>query len=98
MTRRGVPSLGLIACLLLSPTSSGENAPTSVRAIVRVAPRDIGRRDHDEMPAEFRLLASAFDSQRRVDASSLEVVRGDAENSRPLSQPMPLRWYDDAIP
>ncbi|MBM4068945.1 MAG: VCBS repeat-containing protein [Planctomycetes bacterium] len=75
-----------------------EKAEENIRTIVRVAPRDIGRRPGDEMPAEFRLTAADLPGNRRLDPASLQVVRWDAGASRPLSKPLPLRWYDDAIP
>jgi hypothetical protein len=68
------------------------------RVLVKVAAVDIGRRARDEQPAEFRLVAADFARARRLDLASLEVVHWDQAAARPLSDPLPLRWYDDAIP
>jgi hypothetical protein len=62
-----------------------------------VAPVDLGRRTRDEAPAEYRLSAADFDGKRRIDLASLRVTRCDAAG-RDLSEPLPLRWYDDAVP
>jgi len=67
------------------------------RVVVRVAPQDIGRRLSDQMPAEFRIAAADFADGRRIDLGSLQVTRCDA-GGQALSDPLPLRWYDDAVP
>jgi hypothetical protein len=67
------------------------------RVVVRILPRDIGRRASDQMPAEFRLAAADFAAGRRIDPGSLTVRRCDADG-KSLSDPLPLRWYDDAVP
>lgn len=67
------------------------------QVVVCVAAADIGRRSRDEWPAEFRLSAADFANGRRIDLGSLSVTRCDPEG-RPLSDPLPLRWYDDAVP
>jgi len=79
-----------------SPAFNGTDARHHVR--VRVPPRDIGRRARDEMPAEFRLNAADFAGDRRLDLSSLQIVRHDPASGKDISGPLPLRWYDDAIP
>src|SRR5947199_9442117 len=99
MMRALVASLVFAACVPLSAASAGESSPNNVRVIVRVAPRAIGKREQDEMPAEFRLRASDFAPRRRIDPSSLEIVRWDPHpRDRAIGGPLPLRWYDDAVP
>jgi hypothetical protein len=68
------------------------------RLLVEVPADDIRGRDRDERPAEMRIFAEDFAPDRRIDLASLEVVRCDRETGKELSGPLPLRWYDDAIP
>src|SRR5689334_21275174 len=49
------------------------------------------------MPAEFRIAAADVADGRRIDPGSLRVTRCDA-GGQALSGPLPLRWYDDAVP
>src|SRR4051794_18657653 len=82
-----------------SATASRRPAPEAPRRLrVRIEAVDLGRRDKDERPAEFRLVADDFGRGRRIDLASLRVVRCDPEGGEDLSGPLPLRWYDDAIP
>src|SRR5262245_2704330 len=68
------------------------------RILVQVPNADIGGRPRDEGPAEFRLDLQALAPGRRLDPATLRVVRWDATQDRAASSPLPLRWYDDAIP
>lgn len=81
-----------LACILPS-----EEEEKSLCVIVRIAPRDIGKRSKDEMPAEYRLAAPDIPANRNLDPASLQVVRWDADAEKPVGKPLPLRWYDDAI-
>jgi hypothetical protein len=58
---------------------------------------NIGKRLRDERPAEFRLRASSFGKNRRVDLASLRVVSWDPVHKKSVSKPLALRWYDDSI-
>src|SRR5205085_579316 len=92
----------LAAVLAVTAARTNENrAPLSkdtVRVLVRVSAADIGRRQRDEAPAEYRLRAADFDGSRHLDPASLQVVRCEAGTGKALSGPLPFRWYDDAIP
>ena len=66
--------------------------------LVRVSPADIGKRQRDQAPAEFRLTAAEFSANRRIDPSTLQVVRYEVGAKKPLSGPLPFRWYDNAVP
>lgn len=93
--------LGLFLPWANSPAEgpSGETEPEAPRRLrVRISPVDLGRRTRDEMPAEFRLVAADFARDRRFDLASLQVVRCDPDGDKDLSAPLPLRWYDDAVP
>jgi hypothetical protein len=68
------------------------------RLRVRVAPRDIGRRNHDEAPAELRIDQAMLPPGRAIDLPTLYVKRAAAAGDQPDQPPLPLRWYDDAIP
>lgn len=70
----------------------------SVQIIVSVPSRDIGNRVKDEMPAEFHIAPSDVPANRRLDPASLAVVRWNADAGKPVGKPLPLRWYDDAVP
>jgi hypothetical protein len=80
--------------------ANGRNQPREPerQLVLRVAAVNLGRRIRDEQPAEVRLLATDFDTSHRLDLASLRVVRWDPKASKLLSGPLPLRWYDDAIP
>src|SRR5262249_36320035 len=91
-------ALCLLPALFLLTSATEEKLSDEVRLIVRVPPRDIGRRAKDEMPAELRLKASDFAAARPIAPASLRVVRWDVDAGRALSALLPLRWYDDAIP
>src|SRR5262249_57645965 len=41
---------------------------------------------------------AALPAGRRIDLTSLAVVRWAGAAGKALSEPLPLRWYDDAIP
>src|SRR5438552_2218197 len=77
---------------------AGRQTSDRCRVVVSVAAVDIGSRPHDERPADFRMAARDFTADRRIDLASLQVVRWDPETSAAVSGPLPLRWYDDAIP
>src|SRR5262245_38144029 len=100
--RAGTLSCPSFFCHFLSLSffifSSSSIAAERQRLIVEVEPRALSGRARDERPAEFRLSAPDFASDRRIDLASLEVVRCDRTTSRGLSGPLPLRWYDDSIP
>src|SRR5262249_44010432 len=70
----------------------------TVRVVVRVPPRDIGRRARDEMPAEYRLAVADFAPNRSLDPASLQIVRWDHDAGRAVGGSLPLRWYDDVVP
>jgi hypothetical protein len=93
-----VVPLGFVGHALSDARPAGGEAVLPVRIKVRVAPLDLGPRVRDEMPAEFRLVASDFAPNRHIDPASLRVVRVDADGGKDASEPLPLRWYDDAIP
>ncbi|MBI1917222.1 MAG: VCBS repeat-containing protein [Planctomycetes bacterium] len=100
-TRR-LAALGFLAAVFAATagtdTKDTRLAEDTVRVLVRVSAVDIGRRQRDEAPAEFRLCAVDFDANRRLDPASLRVVRCEAGTGKALSEPLPFRWYDDAIP
>jgi hypothetical protein len=81
-----------------SDKAAGREAVLPVRIEVRVAPADIGSRQRDERPAEFRLVAAEFAPNRHVDPGSLRVVRLENEGGKEVSGPLPIRWYDDSVP
>src|SRR5207302_2732459 len=102
LTRRAA-GLCLLAAILAATTARTDTkdalpSEDTVRVLVRVPAADIGRRQRDEAPAEFRLLAADFGAGRRLDPASLRVVRCEAGTGKALSEPLPFRWYDDAIP
>src|SRR5437763_470155 len=95
MTRR-VAGLCLLAPIFVAVASTDRPdtrpAKDTVRVLVRVPPADMGRRQRDEAPAEFRLRAGDFGA-RRLDPASLQVVRCEAGTGKALSGPLPIRWY-----
>jgi hypothetical protein len=70
----------------------------SQRLLVEVPAADLRGRDRDDRPAEIQIAAADFTRDRRIDLGSLQVVRCDRATGKELSPPLPLRWYDDAIP
>lgn len=78
------------------PKEAGATPLQRVR--VKIAPRDLGKRDRDEMPAQFRLEAADFGKDQRIDPASIEIVRTNEAGNQNLSPPLMWRWYDDAIP
>lgn len=87
-----------LAALYVNAAQGPVFADDHVAWLVRVAPRDLGPRTQDEMPAEIHLDAREFPDGRRLDLSSLRVVAWDTEADRPTSLPIAHRWYDDSIP
>jgi hypothetical protein len=77
-----------------SPASGSDER----RLLLEVPNQSLNGRKADERPAEFRLVAAEFARGRRIDLPSLRVVRFDRNSNKELSGPLPLRWYDDAIP
>ncbi len=57
-----------------------------------------GGRERDERPAEFQIKPADLPAGMRMDLSSLVVVRIDPVDGRTAGKPLPLRWYDAAIP
>jgi len=71
-------------------------AADPLRWLVRVDPVEIGARSRDEMPAEVGVDVG---KDRAMDPASLRILRVDA-TGKPSApdEPLPFRWYDDAIP
>src|SRR5438552_3401378 len=86
---------GVIPCFTATDLAADDRTET---VFVRVPPADIGSRRRDQCPAEFRLRAAEFAKDRRIDPATLQVVRYDLEANKATSEPLPIRWYDDAIP
>ncbi len=78
-------------CFHLAPVSAVEVA----RLLVRVDPVDLGARSQDELPAE---LVIDRGRSAALDPASLRVVRVDSAGRAVDDEPLPLRWYDAAIP
>ncbi len=70
----------------------------SVILRVRVAPTALAGRDRDERPAEFQIKPTDLPAGMRMDLSSLVVVRIDPRDGGAGQKPLPLRWYDAAVP
>ncbi|MBI3862133.1 MAG: VCBS repeat-containing protein [Planctomycetia bacterium] len=100
--------LGIIFALAASEQPGAQQAVSAdettapadgvLRVYVEVRAEDLRGRERDERPAEFQLSAAEFDKQRRIDLASLQIVRCDRTTRKDISAPLPLRWYDDAIP
>jgi hypothetical protein len=96
----------LVAVALLSVSSFAKDQPNAARPegrqrlLVEIPPTDLRGpgRERDERPAEMRIDAADFGRNQSIDLPSLTVVRFDRETGKELSGPLPLRWYDDAIP
>jgi len=82
----------------LATRGDDQSAGERQRLVVEVAAENLAGRERDERPAEMRLAAADFERGRRIDLASLEVVRCDRLTGKELSDPLPLRWYDDSIP
>jgi hypothetical protein len=101
---RVILSLAMFAPLAVTlvqlPQTNGDQPPPDLqKVIVEVAAEKLAEgRTHDERPAEFHISAESFARGRRIDLASLRVVRCDPESGKELSDPLPMRWYDDAIP
>jgi hypothetical protein len=95
---RPLLALGVALAVALAGLRGGEQDDGKVRVFVRVPAADIGKRPRDEAPAEFHLAAKDFAAGRRIDLASFQVVRWDGGRGKAVSGPLPLRWYDDAIP
>src|SRR5262245_60558544 len=95
---RPFATCSVLLALYLSGSFAVAADEERIQVIVRVAPRDIGKRLLDEMPAEFRLTQPDIPAGRRLDPTSLRVERWDVDSDRALGKPLPLRWNDDAIP
>src|SRR5262245_54219724 len=99
---RGSFGLVLVSALVLfssvEPQGKENGGERAVQILVQGPAADLGSRNKDEMPAEYRLSASDTAPGCRLNLAALQVVRWDPDKSRPLSGPLPLRWYDDAIP
>jgi hypothetical protein len=98
MSHRTIGGAITIACMAAIWLGRGAPTPDRCRVVVRVPAAKIGPRPRDERPAEFRLAAGDFAAGRRFDLASLQVVRWDPKAANAVSGPLPLRWYDDAIP
>jgi hypothetical protein len=101
MIRRIGASGYLVGMMVLAGASPGRSQPEEAalrRVVVRVEPVPLGERPADERPAMIRLVAADFAPGRRIDPASIQVVRHDPQSSRDLSPPLPIRWYDEAIP
>ncbi len=81
-----------------SALTGGPPQQDTRRVVVEVPAEVLAGRERDERPAEFRLKADSFAQGRRIDLASLQVVRCDPQTGKAVSDPLPLRWYDDAIP
>lgn len=89
-----VKTIVAIALLVWSTAS----AAGQERIVVRVPPREIGGRAKDVSPAEYRLTGNDLQENRRLDPSTLQVFAWDTDLNQPVGKPLPIRWYDDAIP
>ncbi len=83
-----------LTCALLLLAASCLGAEIE-RLIVRVDPVDLGARSRDELPAE---IAIERGGNLALDPSTLRVVRVDEAGKPVDDEPLPLRWYDAAIP
>ena len=83
----------LVVAVKLLP-SAEPPPPREQRLIVRVEPVDLGRRTRDELPAEVLL----DNGDKVLDATSLRIVRVDESGNPASDEPLPFRWYDEAIP
>lgn len=93
-SRRLLAFVGLFLLVTSSFSADEPKPPRYQRLIVRVDPVDLGRRMRDELPAEVLL----DHGNKVLDASSLRIVHVD-EMGKPISdEPLPFRWYDEAIP
>jgi hypothetical protein len=85
--------------LLVQALGDEPKSPVIKRIITKVPPEKLSpNRSHDERPAEFRVSKELIDGGRRIDLASLRVVRVDGAGGKEISEPLPLRWYDDSIP
>jgi hypothetical protein len=99
----GLASVGLLSFV---PPHLGSIAAGNARAeaadrerlVVEIPAALLSGRTHDERPAEMRLVAADIAAGRRIDLASLEVRRCNRASGKELSDPLPWRWYDDAIP
>src|SRR5437867_2646824 len=73
-------------------------APPIVHLLVRVPAAALSGRSSDQGPAQIELAAEDIAPDQRFDLASLEVQRCDPETGKALCGPLPLRWYDAAIP
>lgn len=73
-------------------------ATEPVRVRVRIPPTPLAARQSDERPAEYRLTAEEITPGQRIDPATIRVVRCDETGRKELSDPLPFRWYDDAVP
>jgi hypothetical protein len=83
--------------LFLVQLTGAEEAKTR-RVVVRVPANDLAGREQDEMPVELRVDERVLAAGRRLDPSTLRIVRWDLAAGRATSQPLALRWYDNAVP
>lgn len=96
-SKRSVLVLGLL--LFIAPSAFAEDVEMNQKILVEVAPSLLAAsRTNDQRPAELPISSKEFDRNRRIDLASLRVVRFDREKGLELSKPLPMRWYDDAIP
>jgi hypothetical protein len=99
----GLTGLALVPCLpphsgLIVTDNATATATDRQRLIVEVPAEKLMGRNYDERPAELRLVAADFTSGRRIDLASLQIRRCDPTSGNDVSDPLPLRWYDDAVP
>lgn len=87
------------------PRSAAQNAVSQdlapagrlVEIIVEVPPGDLGGRSSDLAPAELVIGSSELQEGETIDLATLEVVPWNVAAHEAKGQPLPLRWYDDAI-